>query len=120
MATKKTDKYLLLLKGPVNAIPVGLYDTPEDAVKAAAEWGIPADATYLTDSDLEPRIDATGFTYHHLGADANKKPCGYVVVKFEGNRPENYAIIEPFDGRDYVLPSEKDTTEIDPDQELSF
>lgn len=131
MATvKKNEKYLLLLVGPVNSFPVGLYDTPEEALEAAVEHGIPADGTDLTNvcpgNDARQSLyDAEYYgplCYSDLGVDANKKPRGYAVVKFAANGSvDGCCHIEPYSDHDPVLPGAAGADrKIDPDQELTF
>jgi hypothetical protein len=116
--------YLLMLDSPTGEIPVGLYGTPEEAVKAAASFGIPSDVTDIpTTNGLYERIRETGYGFDDLGVPANRRANGYTVVKFVGDRPVGQDTVSPYKHYDRVLPGDPEavnTSGIDPDQELYF
>jgi hypothetical protein len=130
MATKEKKQYLLVLAGPVNSFPVGLYDSWEDALEAAVKHGIPDDGTALPtecngDPDAQDLNAAEGngpFSYETFGVDYNKRPVGFVVVEFTNGEVSGHSWIMPTNHRDIVFPGEgKDgPLKIDPDQTLNF
>lgn len=122
MATPKTaTKYLLMLDAPVCAIPVGLYDSPEEALAAAVDFGLPPDVTGIPlASDLGDRVENSSYCFDDMGVQENRRPNGYTVLKFVGDTVVGYSTIEPYEARGIALPGDPGPTTIDPDQELIF
>lgn len=119
------EHYLLVLENPVNSVPVGLYDTAQDALNAAATFGLPTDTLDITGSEpnvasneLADRIDATSIPFNDLGVRENRKPKGYIIIRFVGTAPKEFAMVEPYTNRDYKLPEDEKPDTIDPDQTL--
>ena len=121
--------YLLLLDGPVNSVPVGVYGSAKAAVEAAQKFGIPEDGSRPSGKDLSNAVDAGPYVYKTFGVVANEKPCGYMIMKFVNGEPEGWRYIEPFTDREYALPDDPgadvpfagiDATQIEEDRWVGF
>lgn len=116
--------YLLMIEGPLYSFPIGLYATPKEALKAAAEFGLrhPKEPDLWPD-ELYARQDipgGLGITY--LDEGENYLPEGFSVYEFNQGVPTQRKTVEPFVPRQPVItrPEPEEDWTIDVDQPFSF
>lgn len=116
-------QFLLTLHYPTLTLPVGLFRTEKQALEYAAEH--PLRALDLADDDDDDDIKrahaAHPIEYDNLGCEENDWPLGYAITLFVNGVPENYAVVEPWVGREVVTQKKdppKPKAVVDPKQTL--
>lgn len=121
--TPSNEKYLLLLNYPACSLPIGLFETAEKALQYAALHPPPHADNLDGDSDLHIRFGNQYAAFEDYDRKENRAPQGYIIQKFIGDEPYEWAAVEPYAERTVAHPSDPEQEEkgnIDAEQELDW
>lgn len=113
-----SELYVLLLDGPMDRLPMGVFLT----AKAALEWA----ALNPHGSDPTDGYRTTGFDTAWVSGPEWRgnedsgalKPFGYRIVKFVGGEPSTHAAVKPY--HEYELKGATQVVGIDVNQHLEW